>query len=171
MRQSVDVFRCHGSDRRPRACRKAVRSGEAATHVLAATVEFDTTVFSTPTSIDQGPIVPDATGFLPVIDTLFIDASYDSLFSLTGDPVNVDGVFWSFDLTAVAEGTSDIAITFAFADAVGANVSPVTTGDPLSVVVVPEPSSSILFGISLLFFSRSRRASGRELCNTALAQE
>jgi hypothetical protein len=61
---------------------------------LAATVDFDGSLLSTPTTINPGAIITDSRGFVGTPLPGAADAFYDFLF--TGVPITSDATFFTF---------------------------------------------------------------------------
>lgn len=128
--------------------------------LLAATVVFDAGLFSSPT-IAAGSIIPDIDGFLGLEDPGLADGSFDSFFTASGvDTITGNGVFYSFEVTALKEGSGTIDLDFSDAlgttgsgssiDGIGIGVS------SLSVNIVPEPTAGLLMLCGILAVSRIR---------------
>ena len=128
---------------------------------LAATVEFDDSLFGTPL-ITVGDIVPDPEGFLGIADPDLADGSFDAFFTLSGvDSISANGRFFRFTTTALAEGSGTFTVTFADAMGVNANADPIDGADagaPLTfTVVVPEPATALLLAVPAVLGLRRRR--------------
>jgi len=123
---------------------------------LAATVGFSGSLLGEP-SIMAGPIVPDPLDdpldFLTAEKPGYAEATFLTFGQESVDRIRDNGLFFSFDVTALAPGQGEFS--FEFVDATAPNPDdrfdplPVTvqTGGPLSVTVVPEPHGVLLLGI------------------------
>lgn len=133
--------------------------------LLAATIEYDQTLWGI-AEVARGPIVPDTQGFItpdvPVAG--MIDGVFDPLPTPSGsDQITSNGVFFSFELTALAEGTGAFAMTFS--DALGENglgqpidgVSPGIAQLPFEITI-PEPSGLVVTAVATFGLSRRRPA-------------
>lgn len=130
---------------------------------LAATVEFDGSVFGTP-DFKASPIVPDPDGFVAQAGLGLADGFYDALFSPNSDTIDVGGVLYSFELTALDVGQTEIGFTFGDSIGFGADgaIGGVDLGGPLSAtVLVPEPKNRLVFLIVLLYLVCRRRLAGQ----------
>ena len=104
----------------------------------------------------------------------FADASYDNLFSISGDPITANGTFISFDVTATGVGSGTVFFDFVDSwgiDAAGEPLDTVLAGEPLAFtvsedVVIPEASSVLvwsgLIGLGALAHFRRRRCRTRK---------
>lgn len=145
---------------------------------LAATSDFNPALFGTP-AITPGPVIPDLSGFLAFGNPGTADASYDSLFAVSGAPIASNGTFFSFDVTAQAAGSG--AIEFSFVDSIGFDAAgnfldPAAAGSGLQFSVsspatpIPEPTSLTLLamgaiGVPVLARRRRRTQLGSEAHN------
>lgn len=112
---------------------------------LAATVEFDTSILGTPAFV-SAPLVPDPNNFLPTQAPGLFDGFFDSALVTPGAAILTNGPFYTFDVTPVGVGTTDIRLTFV--DALGNNVNGASINGPaLSLTAVPEPSAFALLGL------------------------
>jgi len=85
--------------------------------LLAAEVGFDALHFGTP-SVTSGGIIPDVAGFESDEFADLAGATFESLDTTsTTDMITAEGVFFSFDFTAISSGSGQIALDFA--DALG----------------------------------------------------
>jgi len=135
---------------------------------LAATVVFNGAALGTPT-VTGGPIIPDPLNnpldYLTLTDPGYAEATFLTFGEEAADRIRDNGLFYSFDVTAVAPGRG--MFRFDFGDATAPNsedpldpiVVEVTTGDPLEFTVVPEPCSGLMLAMLGLLWAgrRSRR--------------
>ncbi|MAE64609.1 MAG: hypothetical protein CMJ18_10115 [Phycisphaeraceae bacterium] len=135
--------------------------------LLAATVDFDATVFSL-TGITPGPIIPDPFGFFGTPGPGFADGLFDAFFTSSGtDLITMNGIFFSFDLEVIGAGAGEIDLDFgeAFVDVLGFVEEPVDMGPPLEFAapspdgVIPEPLTATLglIGVAGIGLSVRRR--------------
>jgi hypothetical protein len=119
---------------------------------LAASVSFDSTVLGTPV-VNPGVIVPDPTApaFVGLGLPGLADASYDSIFSVAGEFIVNNGVFFSFDVAPLAPGSTELSITFADGSVDGVPTR-IGSSDSLNVTVVPEVSTWIMVLSAVPFF-------------------
>ena len=142
---------------------------------LAAIVTFDGAILGTPLSItphatpdgilpdlDPDPLWPAWPPFVSGAFPGSADGSYDSFFSSTLLPIEDNGLFYSFDVTAQALGTTEL--TLDFPDALGpfGGLVTITLGDPLTLTATPEPTevvglvSLLLTGLAVASVRRRR---------------
>ncbi|WP_145217587.1 hypothetical protein [Planctomycetes bacterium TBK1r] len=143
---------------------------------LGATVTLSSTSHLSDPAVNPiaGDIVPDP------LDVLFsggffndsVDAQFTTFFSFVPDPeINSDGVFFSFDLTAIAAGSGSIGFDLfsPFAIAADDPLNPIFDIDTseLNYTVtasnaVPEPASLLCFGcIAVASLTQRRRCRSR----------
>jgi len=125
---------------------------------LAATIEYDGTIFGTPV-ITGGPIIPDLAGFLGIEDPGLADGSFDAIFTTSGtDTIADNGLFFSFELMAQAEGEGFIEFTFVDALGFTAAFEPIdgaSSGSAVPYRVVPEPTAAaLLMATGMLVLAR-----------------
>ena len=123
---------------------------------LAATVGFSGSLLGEP-SIMAGPIVPDPLDapldFLTAEKPGYVEGTFLTFGKTPADRIRANGLFFSFDVSALAPGQGEFS--FDFVDATAPNPDdpfdplPVTvqTSGPVSFTVVPEPSSVLLLAI------------------------
>jgi len=142
--------------------------------LLAATVQWNGALLGTPV-ISDGPIV-DPTGVLKTEGLGIADYLYDNLFAISGNPISVDGLFFSFTVTALAAGSGMLEFSFVGGD--DTNFNPVnilaSSGLPFSIASatpstpVPEPASwlvwFIIAGVLALPLEVARRSRRRARC-------
>ena len=123
---------------------------------VAATLTYDASRLGEP-RIVPGPIVPDPLDdpldFLTAEKAGYVEGTFLTFGKTSADRIRANGLFFSFDVTALAPGQG--AFRFDFVDATAPNPDdpfdplPVTvqTNGPVSFTVVPEPSSVFLLAI------------------------
>jgi hypothetical protein len=121
---------------------------------LAATTQHDNTLLSAPAAVDPGQIVPDILNFAgtPLADGA--DGFYDSVFFVNSQtPISSNGIFFSFDVTALNVGTgmltfSSSAATLASDPDQHNQFTPLTDSLRFTVegpsVIAPEPGTLAL---------------------------
>ncbi len=123
---------------------------------LAATVEYDDLLLSLPT-ITPGAIIPDVAGFTATELDGVADGFYDNLDAPPAEPmITSNGVFYSFDVTAIAAGNGVHELTFVDVygyDADGNEVD-IGAGRALSFTtvaetVIAEPTSFVVWLLAL----------------------
>lgn len=139
---------------------------------LGAVVEYNKSIFGSPTILTAMPIVPDVDGFWGDVfpdefPAAVISGLYEALFANNYDLVVSDGVFFSFTLTALQPGTGEISLTDAYIYQDGIDLpawelsSPVAlpfTVNAASEGAVPEPSTLVtLLGLGAVFGAGMRR--------------
>jgi hypothetical protein len=141
---------------------------------LAATVAYDGTLLGTPT-VTAGPIVPnpldDPLDLLISTDTGLADVAFLTFGIDAADHITSNGTFFTFQAAALAPGSANIALDFVGATLFNAanpndpTILTVQAGEPISFVVVPEPShvailSAIAFGLAVCRCHRRNRPRG-----------
>lgn len=139
--------------------------------LFAATVAYDAGLFDVPL-ISNGDILPnplaDPLDFLTFADAGIADAIFFTFSSAPNEQIENDGLFYSFSVQAIAEGTGSFSLVFADAGL----FDPENPGMPIPadliigeqlpfVIVVPEPTSLAMLatGIAALLlmpFARRR---------------
>lgn len=119
---------------------------------LSADIKYDPTIFSAPTAIDQGSIIPDASGFLGFGFSDEVGAIYDNIGLPPLPPITRNGTFFTFEVTAIGAGKG--SVEFSFVDSTGEDnsgslLNPASGGALVEINVqpssVPEPGSIALF--------------------------
>jgi hypothetical protein len=126
---------------------------------LVATVAFDGNRLGVP-AVTAGPILPNPLGDpldLLVTESIgFADVAFLTFGLGAADHVTSNGIFFEFEVTPIQLGAGTINF-----DVVGATLFNATnpndptllaieTGPPLSLAVIPEPSSLVLIFVALL---------------------
>jgi hypothetical protein len=119
---------------------------------LAGTVVFPTSLLGTPSNVSAGAIVPDPSGFMSAGFAGSADAFYDAVFfSNTHTPITTNGIFFTFDVTAQAPGSGNLAFDPTTLAANDGSNNPITldAGPPLPFDIhgtasTPEPASLVL---------------------------
>jgi len=107
--------------------------------LLAAEVGYDALHFGMPT-VTSGGIIPDVSGFESDEFADLAGATFDSLDTTnTTDMITANGVFFSFDFSAIDVGSGQIALDFA--DTLGVDsfsnlINEATTGAALSYSII-----------------------------------
>lgn len=132
---------------------------------LAATIGFDDNVFGAPLAVDPGidppGILPDPLGFDGTRSPGLADGLFDAFNTASGnDRITTNGLFYTFRLEvqpSAVVGPGQIA--FGFVDALLPDFSApmITTSDPLSLTVVPEPTAALMLGFTAALFVTTRR--------------
>jgi hypothetical protein len=119
---------------------------------LAGTLTFDSGFLGTAFDVSPGGIISDSDGFIGFGAPGLADGFYDYLFTLSGDTIDSNGVFFSFKLTIQNAGSGVVAIDEAMLAARDLFDEPIAiaAGDPLSLRtvstdVVPEPATWPIF--------------------------
>ena len=120
---------------------------------LSARSTFDAGLLGTP-SISAGSIVPnplnDPLDLTNIAEPGAADVTFFTLGAASGDHITSNGVFYEFDVTAQALGSTTIQFAFADAQQIDSNdsgnlLSPtIDLGSPLQLAVVPEPTTAVL---------------------------
>jgi len=130
---------------------------------LGVTLSFDPMSIGDPETNAFGPIVPDhafpaAVSFVNTASGA-AGADYESLFATPFDPITMNGLFFTLELTAQSVAfTTDSQVQLTFAGYFGPGDTDqlmADIGDPINVRVlgdvasVPEPSSCLLFSVGV----------------------
>lgn len=114
---------------------------------VAATVSFNGALFNIPI-VASGVVIPDSAAFVAQGQAGLVDASYDSLVSVSSAKVTQNGRLFSFSVTPTAGGSGTFALQFTDALgklATGASIDGIAAGNSLPfAIVVPEPSTLLL---------------------------
>jgi len=107
--------------------------------LLAAEVGFNALHFGTP-SVTSGGIIPDVAGFESDEFVDLAGATFDSLDTAsTTDMITANGVFFSFDISAIDIGSGPISLDFADAlgeDSLNSLIDGATAGAALSYSII-----------------------------------
>lgn len=124
--------------------------------LLAATVTYPSALLGTPV-ISPGSIIPNAAGDFVSFPTPNVDGSFFS----TTNPIETEGIFYSFDLEVIKAGSGSLKFDYADAKEFGGGSFTPTKGSSLDfIATVPEPSSLMLILLtfaSLLLMQPVRR--------------
>ena len=99
-------------------------AGERLT-TLVGSVVFPDTIFTTPSNVTAGPIVPNPADFFDVVDPGLADGTFLTFSFDSGDHITSNGLFFSFDVTAIAVGSGVFMI-----DEVSISAEQFNVGDP-----------------------------------------
>ncbi len=110
-----------------------------------------------PAHADLDPLDP---AVLALEDPGLADFIYDSLYTVNGDFITSNGIFYSFDVTAQSAGAGSFAVAFAGASSVNDNGDEIFIDPELGPTlayhvlspsgVIPEPSSFLVWGALLV---------------------
>jgi len=129
---------------------------------LTAWVVYDEALLGEP-SITAGPILPDPRhgplDYLPFEDAGWAEVTFLTFGDEPADRIHDNGLFFSFDVTALAPGQGEFS--FDLVDATAPNpqdlLDPlpvaVQSGAPLPFEVVPEPSSGPILAVMAAFIA------------------